>query len=165
MSNYYCIFIVNFQMKNLTAERVKTVGDLPSPRFGHTFTMVSSSKAVLFGGAVSLASTSIFIQINLSLPTKLSYSTSSHRSGPNLTLSTILCHQKGQPTRLWWSLKCRWSSMEELPQATKASWKMSSIFLTSEKSTSLLMQPHLENNWCLQQTKHSRTKIRPYYAF
>jgi len=42
-------------MKKLNAEKVKVSGDVPSPRFGHTFTMVSSTKAVLFGGAVSLA--------------------------------------------------------------------------------------------------------------
>ena len=30
-------------------------GDIPPPRFGHSFTMVSKTKAVLFGGAVSVA--------------------------------------------------------------------------------------------------------------
>lgn len=30
-------------------------GNVPSPRFGHTFTMVSKTKGVLFGGAVSVA--------------------------------------------------------------------------------------------------------------
>lgn len=30
-------------------------GEVPSPRFGHSFTMVSKTKAVLFGGAVSVA--------------------------------------------------------------------------------------------------------------
>jgi hypothetical protein len=30
-------------------------GDIPSPRFGHTFTMISKTKAVLFGGAISVA--------------------------------------------------------------------------------------------------------------
>ena len=49
-------------MNNLSADKVKTVGDLPSPRFGHTFTMVSPTKADLFGGAVSLASTPLPIQ-------------------------------------------------------------------------------------------------------
>ena len=29
-------------------------GDIPQPRFGHSFTMVSKTKAVLFGGAVSI---------------------------------------------------------------------------------------------------------------
>jgi len=33
---------------------VKVTGDIPAPRFGHTLTMVSSTKAVLFGGAVSI---------------------------------------------------------------------------------------------------------------
>jgi protein phosphatase len=42
-------------MKKLAADKVKVTGDIPSPRFGHTFTMVSSTKAVLFGGAVLLA--------------------------------------------------------------------------------------------------------------
>ena len=26
-------------------------GDIPSPRFGHTFTLINSSKIILFGGA------------------------------------------------------------------------------------------------------------------
>jgi hypothetical protein len=42
-------------MKKNIAEKVRVIGDVPTPRFGHTFTMVSASKAVLFGGAVSLA--------------------------------------------------------------------------------------------------------------
>jgi protein phosphatase len=42
-------------MKKLNYEKVKVTGDIPSPRFGHTFTMVSNKKAVLFGGAVSIA--------------------------------------------------------------------------------------------------------------
>ena len=42
---------------NLPIDKIKTSGDIPSPRFGHTFTMVSPTKAVLFGGAISLAST------------------------------------------------------------------------------------------------------------
>jgi len=42
-------------MKKLAADKVKATGDIPSPRFGHTFTMVSSTKAVLFGGAVLLS--------------------------------------------------------------------------------------------------------------
>ena len=33
-------------------ERVKVSGDVPSARFGHTLTMVSKTKAVLFGGAI-----------------------------------------------------------------------------------------------------------------
>lgn len=40
-------------------------GDIPSPRFGHTFTMVSKTKAVLFGGAVSVAGISFIIKANL----------------------------------------------------------------------------------------------------
>jgi protein phosphatase len=31
---------------------VKPMGEVPNPRFGHTFTRVSRSHAVLFGGAV-----------------------------------------------------------------------------------------------------------------
>jgi hypothetical protein len=42
-------------MKKLQVDKVKVTGDIPAPRFGHTFTMVSSTKAVLFGGAVSIA--------------------------------------------------------------------------------------------------------------
>lgn len=33
-------------------ETLKVTGDLPQPRFGHTITLVTESKAVLFGGAV-----------------------------------------------------------------------------------------------------------------
>lgn len=46
-------------MKKLATERVKVTGDIPSPRFGHTFTMVSSTKAVLFGGAVLISGISL----------------------------------------------------------------------------------------------------------
>ena len=44
-------------MRKLPAEKIRMSGDIPSPRFGHTFTMISKSKAVLFGGAVSVAGT------------------------------------------------------------------------------------------------------------
>lgn len=70
-------------MKSLNAEKVKTTGDVPSPRFGHTFTMVSSTKAVLFGGAVSMASIVLFMQINLSSRMKLTSMISFHRDGLN----------------------------------------------------------------------------------
>ena len=36
-------------------------GDIPPPRFGHSFTMVSKTKAVLFGGAVSAAGKNLII--------------------------------------------------------------------------------------------------------
>lgn len=52
-------------MRKLPSEKVRTNGETPSPRFGHTFTMVSKTKGVLFGGAVSMAGTSIVIQANL----------------------------------------------------------------------------------------------------
>jgi hypothetical protein len=42
-------------MKKLPYEKIKMSGDIPSPRFGHTFTMLSKTKAVLFGGAISVA--------------------------------------------------------------------------------------------------------------
>lgn len=32
--------------------KVKVSGDVPPPRFGHSFTMVSKTKAILFGGAI-----------------------------------------------------------------------------------------------------------------
>jgi hypothetical protein len=47
-------------MKKLFANKVEVTGDIPSPRFGHTLTMVSPDKAVLFGGAVSISGISIF---------------------------------------------------------------------------------------------------------
>lgn len=40
-------------MNRLQASKVKSIGEIPNARFGHTFTMVGKSKAVLFGGAVS----------------------------------------------------------------------------------------------------------------
>jgi hypothetical protein len=40
-------------MNKIQTLKVKTVGDIPNARFGHTFTMISKSKAVLFGGAIS----------------------------------------------------------------------------------------------------------------
>ena len=40
-------------MKKLTADKIKVSGDIPSPRFGHTFTTVSANKGVLFGGAIA----------------------------------------------------------------------------------------------------------------
>lgn len=40
-------------MNRITANKVKCMGEQPSARFGHTLTMVSKSKAVLFGGAIS----------------------------------------------------------------------------------------------------------------
>lgn len=42
-------------MKKIPCEKIKMSGDIPPPRFGHSFTMVSKTKAVLFGGAVSAA--------------------------------------------------------------------------------------------------------------
>jgi hypothetical protein len=51
-------------MKKLQVEKVKVSGDIPAPRFGHTFTMVSSTKAVLFGGAVSISGKLAFIKAN-----------------------------------------------------------------------------------------------------
>jgi len=35
----------------LAYEIIESTGDTPQPRFGHTITAVSASKAVLFGGA------------------------------------------------------------------------------------------------------------------
>ena len=32
-------------------EKFEVRGDIPQPRFGHTITLISKSKAVLFGGA------------------------------------------------------------------------------------------------------------------
>lgn len=48
-------------MKRTVCEKIKMSGDIPSPRFGHSFTMVSKTKAVLFGGAVSISGTLIVI--------------------------------------------------------------------------------------------------------
>ena len=48
-------------MRKLPADKIRMSGDIPSPRFGHTFTMVSKTKAVLFGGAVSVAGNLLLI--------------------------------------------------------------------------------------------------------
>ena len=40
-------------LKKVQAQKIKSVGDVPAARFGHTFTMVGQGRAVLFGGAVS----------------------------------------------------------------------------------------------------------------
>ena len=37
-------------MSNLV-EKAEMLGDIPSPRFGHTFSIINSQKGVLFGGA------------------------------------------------------------------------------------------------------------------
>ena len=94
-------------MKSLNTEKVKTIGDLPSPRFGHTFTMISSNKAVLFGGAVSIASKYLVIKINLSSQTKHICMISSHRDGVNFTLRLTLSHPKERLMQPLWFLKCR----------------------------------------------------------
>ena len=39
-------------MEDLALDKVKVTGDIPAARFGHTFTLVSKTKAVLFGGAI-----------------------------------------------------------------------------------------------------------------
>jgi hypothetical protein len=42
-------------MNRIVANKTQVTGDIPPSRFGHTFTMVSKDKAVLFGGAVSIS--------------------------------------------------------------------------------------------------------------
>jgi hypothetical protein len=39
-------------MAELEIGKVAMSGDIPAPRFGHTLTMVSKTRAVLFGGAI-----------------------------------------------------------------------------------------------------------------
>jgi len=58
-------------MKKLIVQKAQVSGDIPPPRFGHTFTMVSEDKAVLFGGAVSISGKTIITQENLLLLMKL----------------------------------------------------------------------------------------------
>jgi hypothetical protein len=53
-------------MKKLSVLKAQVTGEIPPPRFGHTFTMVAEDKAVLFGGAVSIAGNEIIMQENLS---------------------------------------------------------------------------------------------------
>jgi hypothetical protein len=44
-------------------ESIKFTGDSPQPRFGHTITLVSKTKAILFGGAIGDTGIKIKIQI------------------------------------------------------------------------------------------------------
>lgn len=53
-------------MKKLTVQKAQVSGEIPPPRFGHTFTMVADDKAVLFGGAVSIAGIKFTMKENLS---------------------------------------------------------------------------------------------------
>ena len=80
-------------MKKLTADKIKVSGDIPSPRFGHTFTTVSANKGVLFGGAIAQTGTKANIQAGSSSQTKLSFTTSPLQCGKNSTSSKILCQQ------------------------------------------------------------------------
>ncbi len=41
-------------MRRIVQSRKQVHGDVPQPRFGHSFTMISTDLAVLFGGAVSI---------------------------------------------------------------------------------------------------------------
>ena len=84
-------------MKRLITEKIKVCGEVPSARFGHTFTMVASNKAVLFGGAVSQGGTFQIRKANLSSLTKLIYMISLFLSGVNLILSMILYLLSVQP--------------------------------------------------------------------
>lgn len=138
-------------MKTLTAEKVKTSGDIPTPRFGHTFTMVSPNKAVMFGGAVSLNSTPPYTQTNSSSPTKPTSTTSPPAAGPNSTSNTTSSPQKEQPTQQSQSQKINSSSTEEQPRATKDSSKISSTSSTSANSKPHTMQTSLENHRSRQQ--------------
>ena len=40
-------------MNELPVDKLKTFGETPQPRFGHTLTLVNKNKAILFGGAIS----------------------------------------------------------------------------------------------------------------
>lgn len=115
-------------MRKLPNEKVRTNGETPSPRFGHTFTMVSKTKGVLFGGAVSMAGNHLLIQANLSSPMKLLFSISLPEPGPNCNFIIHSFLHKELLTLLHLSVKCRWWSMEELLQVLKVCSKMNSIF-------------------------------------
>lgn len=51
-------------MKKLAVHKTQVTGEIPPPRFGHTFTMIAEDKAVLFGGAVSIAGNKFIMQAN-----------------------------------------------------------------------------------------------------
>ena len=40
-------------VKKVQSQKIKSTGDIPAARFGHTFNIVGQGRAVLFGGAVS----------------------------------------------------------------------------------------------------------------
>jgi protein phosphatase len=39
-------------MSDIDIIKINQLGDIPSARFGHTFTLISKNRAILFGGAI-----------------------------------------------------------------------------------------------------------------
>lgn len=95
-------------MRKLPNEKVRTNGETPSPRFGHTFTMVSKTKGVLFGGAVSMAGNHLIIQANLSSLMKPLFSTSQPEPGPNCNFIIHLYLHKELLMLPHLLVKCKW---------------------------------------------------------
>lgn len=83
-------------MKKAVCEKIKMSGDIPQPRFGHTFTMVSKTKGVLFGGAVSVSGKQWITQVNLSLQMKHLFMIFLLVYGKNWTSIITLSLVKGQ---------------------------------------------------------------------
>lgn len=52
---------------NKVSSKVETTGEVPSARFGHTLTMVSQNKIILFGGAVGDTKNFVFSNETFSL--------------------------------------------------------------------------------------------------
>ena len=152
-------------MKKLSAEKLKVSGEVPAPRFGHTFTMVSSTRAVLFGGAVSQGGTPAITQASSSSPTRPTSSTSSSLAGQGSTSNTILYHPNEQHTQQWQCRTCRWLSMEEQPQAIKDCSKINSTYSICAKSKAFGIQSRLEDHRSQPQNCHPRATLRSYHAF
>jgi hypothetical protein len=64
---------LDLNKENKISQKVECSGKIPSARFGHTLTMVSSSKIVMFGGAVGDTKNFIFSNetYTLNLMTKI----------------------------------------------------------------------------------------------
>ena len=58
---------LDLNKENKISQKVECLGKLPSARFGHSLTMVSQSKIVMFGGAVGDTKNFVFSNETYSL--------------------------------------------------------------------------------------------------
>jgi protein phosphatase len=67
MSSTTNINELDLNKENKISQKVECLGKLPSARFGHSLTMVSQSKIVMFGGAVGDTKNFVFSNETYSL--------------------------------------------------------------------------------------------------